>query len=87
MSLCVDTCHCCTSLFAVGDDYTRIIADQEVGTSPFTFSVQILEDNIDEDSEMFSLVLSAISSDVLIDTDSSTATVTIVDDDSKPSII
>ncbi len=58
-------------------------ADQEVGTSPFVFSVQILEDVIAEQSETFDLVLSATSSDVSIDPASSTATVTIADNDSK----
>ncbi len=52
-------------------------------SSPFIFLVQLLEDNTDEPPEMFNLVLSSISEGVSIDTNSSIATVTIVDNDGK----
>lgn len=54
-----------------------------MGTSPFVFSVQLLEDDFAEPSETFNLVLSAVSADVSIDPAFSRTTVTIADRDSK----
>ena len=61
-----------------------INTDQEVGTSPFTFAlVQLLEDDLAEPPETFTLVLSATSGAVSVDAASSTTTVTIRDNDSE----
>lgn len=77
----------CELVFVAGDDYVQVInSDQEVGTSPHVFSVQILEDDLDEPPEVFNLVLSSIRRDVLINANSSTAVVTITDDSGKFSI-
>lgn len=51
------------------------------------FSVQLLEDAIAEPSETFNLTLSATSQDVAVDPASLTTTVTITDNDSKPTIV
>lgn len=61
-----------------------INTDQEVGTSPFMFTlVQLLEDDLAEPPETFTLVLSATSGAVSVDAASSTTTVTIRDNDSE----
>ena len=62
-------------------DYVQIInSDQEVGTSPFVFTVQLLDGNIDGSFKTFNLVLSAVSDDVSIHTNSSMAAITIIED-------
>ena len=66
---------------AAGTDYTKVDADKDVSTPPFTFSVQILEDIIDERDEAFNLVLNSDASE--IDSTFSIVTVTIIDNDSK----
>ncbi len=69
---------------AAGIDYVQVInSDQEVDTSPFVFSVQLLESDIEESFETFNLVLSTISADVSIDTNSSTASITITSSGGK----
>ena len=81
-----EKCHLCLPAAATsGLDFEGFTNRQVVfGTSPFTISVQLMDDEIDEQEEEFQLVLNAGgTAPVPVVMSQDTATIAILDDDRK----
>jgi hypothetical protein len=70
---------------SAGSDFAAVVnAVVDIDSSPFPFNFTLMQDDIDEEDEMFNLVLSVGPGvDASIAPGSGTATITITDEDCK----